>query len=328
MVIEKASIVDGSGVGRFTTDLALSGERIARIGDCSGLEAQHRIDGRALVLAPGFINVHAHSGQRCFDARSSASSSAQGITTAIEGACARTLPLEQASSLRGSLALNLALLAPPEPEALERGAVGASIALDRSDPAAILAALGRRRGGELPLVVHLRNEGAALLESLDEALALAGSLDLPLHLSHLKFAYGRDRAIVHEALERIDRARSRGGRITCDCYPYIATNGTLGALFPRGVAQAERSDEKAIAAMLALRLAHHDHWESISLRSVRDERSIEDLGVGIATIAARRRLSPERTAIALLEEHGPDARLLHRCLHEDDVATILSAPFT
>jgi N-acyl-D-amino-acid deacylase len=82
-VIAGATIIDGTGRPRFSTDLALAGDRIARIGDCSAVDAPNRVDGRGKILAPGFINTcaFADSGGRSLPPFNSAS--AQGITREI-----------------------------------------------------------------------------------------------------------------------------------------------------------------------------------------------------------------------------------------------------
>ena len=326
VIFEKASIVDGSGGRRFSTDLALIGERIARIGDCSGLEARQRIDARALVLAPGFIDVHARSKQRWFEPRSSAGSLAQGITTAIDGACNNGLSVEQASELRGSLRLNLALVGSGRREEIERGACGLGVRFDDAVPSE--EALRVAKGAGIPLVVHLRDRERALLAALDEALALARRCEMPLHISHFSYAYGADRALVHVALERIDAQRARGLPVSCDLFPYIADEAPLGELFSPAFGASDRNDETALAAMLSARLHYGERWASIWLRGVRDERDLADLGASIEAIAARRHISCERAALALFDELGAEVPLLHRCLNEEDVATLLSADFT
>ena len=325
VIFEMASIVDGSGGKRFSTDLALIGERIARIGDCSGLEARQRIDARALILAPGFIDVHAHSEQRWLEPRSSAGSLASGITTAIEGVRSDALTVEQAGDLRGSLRLNLALVASARREEIERGACALSMRFGDEPPSQEALRVAKDSG--IPLVVHLRDRERELLAALDEALALARTYEMPLHVARLSYAYGEDRALVHVALERLDAHRARGLPVICDLFPYIADESPLGALFPPATLSRVRNDETTLAAMLHARLHYGDRWERISLRGVRDERNLAELGASIEAIAARRRLSCERAALDLLDELSPETPLLQRCLNEEDLATILSAEF-
>jgi len=326
VIFEKASVVDGSGGKRFSTDIALYGERIARVGDCSGLEARQRIDARALVLAPGFIDVHAHSKQRLFEPRSSVGSLAQGVTTAIEGACDGGLLAERVGDLPGSLRLNLAFVASARREEIERGACGLSVRFGSTAPSEEVLRLAK--DAAIPLVAHLRDRSHDMLAAVDEAIALAQRHEMALHISHFSHADGEDRALVHAALERLDEQRARGLPVSCDTFPYVADEESLGALFPAAARALPRSDQIAAAAMLHARLRFGERWGSIYLRAVRDERGLAELGASIEAIAARRRLSPERAALALLDDLGAETPLLHRSGNEDDVAAVLSADFT
>ena len=82
-VIVGATIVDGSGRPRFSTDVALSGDRIARIGDCSEVEAARRVDGRGSILTPGFIDASACPNESGRSLPRLNSKTAQGVTTEI-----------------------------------------------------------------------------------------------------------------------------------------------------------------------------------------------------------------------------------------------------
>jgi len=62
LLIRGGTVVDGSGAPRFTADVALKGDRIVRI-ERSGIPADQAatvLDAEGLVIAPGFIDNHAH----------------------------------------------------------------------------------------------------------------------------------------------------------------------------------------------------------------------------------------------------------------------------
>jgi dihydroorotase/N-acyl-D-amino-acid deacylase len=89
LVITGGRIVDGTGNPWFYGDLAVLGDRIARItppGMLANAKAANRIDARGKVVAPGFIDIQAQSVfQFTVGDGRVVSSVTQGITTAILG---------------------------------------------------------------------------------------------------------------------------------------------------------------------------------------------------------------------------------------------------
>src|ERR1700680_5206331 len=87
VVLEHATIVDGPGAPGFRTDVALRGDRIVRIGDCAGRDAIQRVDCSALVVAPGFIDMHGHSDEALLALPTADSKILQGVTLEVGGNC-------------------------------------------------------------------------------------------------------------------------------------------------------------------------------------------------------------------------------------------------
>ncbi len=88
-IIENGRIVDGTGAAWYYGDLAISGDRIAAIGPRGTFRtarAGTRIDATGHVVAPGFIDIQAHSiGHYMYGDGKGLSMITQGITTAIHG---------------------------------------------------------------------------------------------------------------------------------------------------------------------------------------------------------------------------------------------------
>ena len=89
VVISGGRVVDGTGSAWFHGDVAIRGERIARVapaGLLASAPARRRIDARGLVVAPGFIDIQSHSRANFLggDGRV-VSKVTQGITTEIMG---------------------------------------------------------------------------------------------------------------------------------------------------------------------------------------------------------------------------------------------------
>ena len=90
LVIKNVRVVDGFGNPWYLADVGIQGEKIAHIGQVEGKEAQKIIDGKRMVLAPGFIDMHSHSEMIFLSEKQSELLEGrirQGITTEIMGNC-------------------------------------------------------------------------------------------------------------------------------------------------------------------------------------------------------------------------------------------------
>ncbi len=82
LVIAGADVVDVDGAR--TADVAVSGGRITAVGARLPIEAAgETVDGRGLLLAPGFVDMHAHSCLQVFDDPLLEPKVAQGFTTEL-----------------------------------------------------------------------------------------------------------------------------------------------------------------------------------------------------------------------------------------------------
>src|SRR2546423_1354453 len=61
VLIQGATIHDGGGAPGRVGDLAIKGDRIVAVGQFKVKGKPRVIDGAALVVAPGFIDLHTHS---------------------------------------------------------------------------------------------------------------------------------------------------------------------------------------------------------------------------------------------------------------------------
>jgi len=84
LIIRNGTVIDGSGSPGFTADIAVSGDRVAAIGEVNGSGARE-IDASGLVVAPGFIDSHCHSDYTLLVDGTAQSKIRQGVTTEING---------------------------------------------------------------------------------------------------------------------------------------------------------------------------------------------------------------------------------------------------
>jgi N-acyl-D-aspartate/D-glutamate deacylase len=86
LILRNARVVDGTGSPWYRADVAIRGDTIARIAPSIAESARRVIDLADLVAAPGFIDLHTHSGRNIFQVPTADNYIRQGVTTIMEGA--------------------------------------------------------------------------------------------------------------------------------------------------------------------------------------------------------------------------------------------------
>jgi N-acyl-D-amino-acid deacylase len=371
-VLENAAIIDGTGLSSYTTDLGIVDERIALIGDLRDREAVQRIDCTGKTLAPGFIDVHSHSDALWLELPRCDGKIAQGVTTEIAGNCGTSVdPRMLDRFLRdvehNGIALNVATLvglgttrkliagdserrlereeieaqARIVRDACEQGAIGISSGLIYppsmyADTGELAAMAQAARIANAPRYVsHLRSEGDDLIPAVEEAIEIGRRADVLVQFSHHKASGKKNWGKVHQSLELIDAARTRGIDAYCDVYPYIASWTELATILPEearygGVdATLDRLSDPELAAaiQLQLHLRYRDQWRDMLVTDVASEKNSQFAGMRIDEIAKTWRLSAAAAALRLLREEKLDVGAVFFKMCEDDVATVLSADF-
>jgi N-acyl-D-amino-acid deacylase len=277
LVITNARVVDGSGNPWFRADVAVRQGRIARVGRIAPSEARRVIDARGQVLAPGFIDVHAHV-ENIYNLPDAENFVRMGVTTLVTGNCGgSTVDVGRFLGRIGEtpLAVNLATLVghnsvrrevfgeqnrPPTPEELEKmkalveqamrdGAVGLSTGLiyvpgvySKTDEVLELARVASRHGGVY--ATHMRNEGLRVSEAIRESIEIGEKAGLPVEISHFKISARRDWGRSEETLGLVREARRRGLQVTVDQYAYTASSTSLDSRLPEWVLEGGREEGK------------------------------------------------------------------------------------
>ena len=86
LLIENGTIVDGSGADGFAGAVGIRDGRLTIVlGETDAEVAANRIDATGMVVAPGFIDLHSHSGLMIFADPLHEPKVRQGITTEVIG---------------------------------------------------------------------------------------------------------------------------------------------------------------------------------------------------------------------------------------------------
>ncbi|MEO7965508.1 MAG: amidohydrolase family protein [Gemmatimonadaceae bacterium] len=94
LLVRGGTVIDGTGAPAFRADIGITGDRITRI-KRSGLAAESArsvIDATGLMIAPGFIDSHAHVATAIVEYRLAENFIRQGITSIIASLHSRAQP--------------------------------------------------------------------------------------------------------------------------------------------------------------------------------------------------------------------------------------------
>jgi len=138
LVVRGATVIDGTGASGRERDVAVDGDRIVAVGDISG-GGSAELDGRGLVLAPGWIDTHTHLDANQFWDPFLTPCSRYGVTTVVLANCGYALAplttLEQREYVIDALVTV---------EQVPRDAIDETVPFDWTDQDSYVDALTRR----------------------------------------------------------------------------------------------------------------------------------------------------------------------------------------
>ena len=267
LLIRGGRVVDGTGNPWRRADVAVRGDRIARIGHLPDAAADRVIDAGGLVVAPGFVDPHTHAVRGIFDVPTADNYLLQGVTTLTEGndgsspwpigehltriADAGVSPNWAVFAGQGTIRRAVMGSDDREPtrdeldrmralvaRAMEEGAFGLSTGLfyvpgsfTAAEEVIALSAVAAGYGGIY--ISHVRDEARGLLDSVRETIRIGAEAGIPVQITHHK-AIGRDVwGRSADSLALVDAARARGIDVTIDQYPYTASQTSITAVVPQ-----------------------------------------------------------------------------------------------
>jgi dihydroorotase/N-acyl-D-amino-acid deacylase len=122
-------------------------------------------------------------------------------------------------------------------EAMEQGAVGVSTSLQyapapyaKTEELVALASEAAKYGGVY--ATHMRSEGDAVMDALNEAIRIGREANIPVEVWHIKAAGRQNWGRMKEIVARVEQARGDGVDITADTYAYPAWFNSFSAFVP------------------------------------------------------------------------------------------------
>ncbi len=234
-------------------------------------------------------------------------------------------------------------------QAMREGAVGVSSALiyapgvyAETDELIALAEVAGQYGGMY--ISHLRSEGNNLLEALDELITTARKANVAAELYHMKAAGKANWHKLDAMIEKIEKARAEGLKITADMYNYTAGATGLDAAMPPWVqvgghyAWVARLKDPGIRRRVLKEMATPtNEWENLYLLAgspenvllvgFKNEKLRHLTGKTLGQVAKLRGKSPEETAIDLVIEDYSRVSTVYFLMSEENVKKQIKLPW-
>jgi len=89
LIITGGTVIDGTGAAGYSADVGIANGRIAAMAAPGALQdsADSAIDATGCIVAPGFIDIHAHDDRIVLDQPELRHKVSQGVTTTVCGNC-------------------------------------------------------------------------------------------------------------------------------------------------------------------------------------------------------------------------------------------------
>jgi len=234
-------------------------------------------------------------------------------------------------------------------EAMEDGALGLASSLmyppglfAETDELVSLSEVAAEYGGMY--ISHMRDEGAHMIEAIDELLTIAREANIRAEIYHLKSSGQPNWHLFDDAVKMVEDARAEGLEITADVYTYPAGATGLNVTVPPWVqeggfeASIERMKDPDIRTQLIEEMnTPSGDWENMFLMAGSPDNillvnfkndALKPLtGKTLAEVAEMRGTSPEETVMDLIIEDGSRVGTVYFTQSEDVVRTAVGLPW-
>jgi len=233
-------------------------------------------------------------------------------------------------------------------QAMRDGALGVGSSLiyapafyAQTDELIALASAAAEFGGMY--ISHLRSEGNAFFEALDEFLTIAKQAKCAAEVYHLKAAGKSNWHKLDGAIQKLEAARAGGLPVTADMYTYTAGSTGLDAAMPPWVqegghkAWVERLKDPAVRTRVAQEMAAPtDAWENLYsevgpdgmlLVGFKNDALKPLAGKTLAEVAAMRGTPPTDTAMDLVIEDDSRVSTVYFMMSEENVRRQMALPW-
>ncbi len=266
-LISNVSLIDGTGLPAYSASVRVVNDRIQSFGKLTKFPNEEVIDGKGLVLAPGFIDSHSHHDWGLKENPHAIAATNQGITTIVVGQDGGSEPIDSIKAMikEAPVSINIATYTGHSYlrrqvmkqrlfrsarkseidsmkslliKEMDKGSLGLGTGLEyeaafysNREEVIELAKTAAEKGGRY--ISHIRSEDINIDEALDEIIAIGREAKIPVQISHFKIAMRSKWGNSRKYIAALQAARAEGINITADVYPYSMWSATPRVLFPK-----------------------------------------------------------------------------------------------
>jgi N-acyl-D-amino-acid deacylase len=249
------------------------------------------------------------------------------LRRAMVGDQVRSLAARELESIKSALA-----------ESLEAGAFGLSSGLSYAHEIIIselelfeLAKIVKKYDGLFS--IHLRSEGAEIVEALDEAFDIAKNTGVNLKISHLKIRGENNWEKFPEVLNLIETAYMQGSQVHFDLYPYDTMWQPLSTYLPKWAVEGGRTImlkhfADPIQKNKILMYLNNLEIKFSEVRVASTANRLSFSGKTIGQIAKNFECSSEQAVLNLIQNGGSEVLVFEKNLDMDQVEQLSLHPLS
>ena len=227
-------------------------------------------------------------------------------------------------------------------EAMEEGAMGIGSSLiyapgDYADTEELVAlnSIAAEYGGMY--ISHMRNEDHSVLKALDELLYIAENAKIPAEIYHLKTSREPNWHLLDSVINKVEKARAKGLRITADMYTYNASSTGLTGVMPTWVQEGghrawidrmqEPEPRKRLLVDIRKELSQQPPEGILMVGFKNDSMAKIYQGKTVAEAAKMRDQTPEETIVDMIIEDDNRIQCIYFSMSEENIRKKIQIPW-
>ncbi len=227
-------------------------------------------------------------------------------------------------------------------EAMQDGAIGIGSSLiyapgDYADTEELTALCRVAAKYEGRYISHMRNEDNEIMAALDEFMKIAKDANIPAEIYHLKASRKANWYLLDSVINRVERAREEGYKITADMYTYRASSTGLTGVIPTWVQEGghrawiNRMKKPEIRKRLFIDIRKElDQQPPEGILMVgfnKASMSRKYLGKTVAEAAKMRNQTPEEAIVDMIIEDDNRIQCIYFSMSEENIRKKIQIPW-